>query len=230
MNLEYLIFNIIVISGPLLFGFFRPFYFLDRWRDVLISASIVAIPYIIWDALAADIHWMFNSKYTLNFRLAHLPIEEWLFFLTVPAACLFTWEMILKRSKNSATNFGKILRYLAIALPLMGLWLLLSGTVYTGLVFIFIALGIFLDMYFKTNLVFQKQFYFYLAMIVLFTLIFNGYLTWRPVVLYGESYQLGFRIFTIPIEDFGYGISLLFLVTIVYEKIKNRSLRMIKRI
>ena len=71
MHLEYLIFNIIVISGPLFFGSFQHFYFVDRWRDTLISAGIVAVPYIIWDVLVTDRHWMFNSEYTLNFRLAH---------------------------------------------------------------------------------------------------------------------------------------------------------------
>ena len=230
MHLEYLIFNIIVISGPLLFGSFRPFYFLDRLRDALISAGIIAIPYIIWDALVTGTHWMFNSQYTLDFRIAHLPIEEWMFFITVPVACLFTWEMILRRSKNASTAFGKKLRSLIIILPVISIWFFLSGKEYTGLVFIFITLGIFLDMYFKTNLVLKKQFYVYMVLIIFFTLIFNGYLTWRPVVLYGESYQMGFRIFTIPIEDFGYGISFLFLVTIVYEKIKNASLKMVKKV
>ena len=220
MNIEYLIFNIIVIAGPLIFGFFQKFYFIDRWRDVLISASIIAAPFIIWDSLVTDRHWMFNPQFTLNLRLFHLPIEEWLFFLTVPSACLFTWEMILRRSKDSQTSIGKLIRYLAFLFLPMGVWLFTAGKEYTGLVFIFIALAIFLDWYFKTHLLFQKRFYVYIALIVLFTLLFNGYLTWRPVVEYVESYQVGFRIFTIPIEDFGYGISLLFLCTIVYEKFK----------
>jgi lycopene cyclase domain-containing protein len=224
MQLEYLIFNIVIISGPILIGSFKQFYFLDRWRDTLISASIVAIPYIIWDTLVTDKHWMFNSHYTLNFRLAHLPIEEWMFFLTVPSACLFTWEMILKRSDVSRIDFGKMVRYMAFVLPIIGVWLFLGGKEYTGLVLIFIALAVFLDMYYATNLVYQKRFYLYLALIIVFTIIFNGYLTWRPVVTYGESYQIGLRIFTIPIEDFGYGISLIFLCTIVYEKLKSIKL------
>jgi lycopene cyclase domain-containing protein len=98
------------------------------------------------------------------------------------------------------------------------------GKQYTGLVFIFLAIAILLDYILKTDLVFQKRFYFYLAVIIGFTLIFNGYLTWRPVVLYGESYQLGFRIFTIPIEDFGYGIALLFMCTSIYEKFKMKKI------
>jgi lycopene cyclase domain-containing protein len=225
MKLEYLTFNIIVFTGPLLFGSFQRFYFLDRWRDTLISVFIIAVPFIIWDVLVTDKHWMFNPQYTLNYRIAHLPIEEWLFFFTVPSACLFTWEMIIKRYDGSRVKFGKAIRYLAFVLPAIGAWLFLSGIQYTGLVFIFIALAVFLDQYLKTDLIFQKRFYLYLALIIFFTLIFNGYLTWRPVILYGESYQLGLRIFTIPVEDFGYGISLLFLCTILYERLKNKPLK-----
>ena len=54
MKLEYLIFNIIVFVGPLLFGSFQRFYFLDRWRDTLTSVFIIAVPFIIWDVLVTD--------------------------------------------------------------------------------------------------------------------------------------------------------------------------------
>jgi lycopene cyclase domain-containing protein len=86
------------------------------------------------------------------------------------------------------------------------------------------------DYYLKTNLIFQKRFYIYLAIIILFTTVFNGYLTWRPVVLYDEFYQLGFRVFTIPIEDFGYGIALLFLCTILYERFKIKPIWKFKKV
>jgi len=230
MKSEYLIFNIIVITGPLIFGSIQRFYFLNRWRDVLISAIIIAIPFIIWDALVTDRHWMFNPQYTINFRLVHLPIGEWLFFLTVPSACLFTWEMIFKGSEGSRVKFAEIVRYGAFALPVFGVWIFLAGKEYTGIVLIFLALAIFLDHFFKTDLILQKRFYLYIAFIIFFTLIFNGYLTWRPVVLYGESYQLGFRIFTIPIEDFGYGIALLFMCTVLYERFKIRPLMGLKKV
>ena len=51
-------------------------------------------------------------------------------------------------------------------------------------------------------------------------LVFNGYLTARPIVLYGEAYQSGYRILTIPIEDFGYGFTLMLFNTLLYEKLK----------
>ena len=220
MKFEYLLFNMIIIAGPLIFGSLKQFYFFDRWRNVLISAIIIAIPFIVWDSIVTGEHWTFNSQYTLDFRLAHLPIEEWMFFLTVPVACLFTWEMILRRSRGSRTDIGKMIRYSAFVLPILGIGLFSLGKQYTGLVFIFIAIAIYMDYYFKTDLVLQKRFYVYVALVIIFTLVFNGYLTWRPVVLYEVSYQLDFRIFTIPIEDFGYGLALVFMCTILYERFK----------
>ena len=173
---------------------------------------------------------MFNPNYTMNFRLAHLPLGEWLFFLTVPIACLFTWEMIVRRTDDSKFSLGKILQYAAFIMPPIGIWLFAIGKQYTGLVFIFLSLAIFLDYYLKTELIYQKRFYLYLFFIIFFTLIFNGYLTWRPVVLYGESYQLGFRVFTIPIEDFGYGISLLYMCTVLYEKFKGMPIMGLRQV
>lgn len=222
MKLEYLIFNVIVMTGPLIFGSIKKFYFMDRWKEVLISVVIIAIPFMIWDSLVTDKYWMFNPEYTIDFRLANLPVEEWLFFFTIPFACLFTWEMIIRRSRDSIIGVGKILHYIAYILPILGIWLFWDGKQYTGLVLVFLSLGIFLDNLLNTDLILQKRFYLYLIFIIFFTLIFNGYLTSRPVVLYDEAYLSGFRIFTIPIEDFGYGISLLFMCTILYEKFRRK--------
>ena len=81
------------------------------------------------------------------------------------------------------------------------------------------GLAVLLDQLLKTNLILEKRFYIYLSIVLLFTLIFNGYLTWRPVVTYGVDYQLDFRIITIPIEDFVYGTALIFMNTAIYKKI-----------
>jgi lycopene cyclase domain-containing protein len=223
MNFEYLIFNIVVILGPLIFGSLKQFYFWDQWKSVFLSVFTVAVPFLIWDALVTGKHWMFNPEYTLAFRIAKLPIGEWLFFITVPIACIFTWEMIIRRNDDTKIKFGKVLQYAAFIMPIIGIWLFSIGKQYTGLVFIFLSIAIFLDYYLKTELIAQKRFYLYLFFIIFFTLIFNGYLTGRPVVLYGESFQLGFRVISIPIEDFGYGIALLFMCTSIYERLKANS-------
>jgi lycopene cyclase domain-containing protein len=219
---EYLIFNLIVVSGPLILASMRRFYFIDRWPYVLPAIAIAAIPYLIWDALVTGRHWMFSETYTLTIRLANLPLEEWLFFLTVPFACLFTWEMITKYLPDRHTDTGRTVRYLSLLFPAAGLIFFYYGREYSGLVMFFLTFVIYLDSVLETNLVYQKRFYWYLLLIVVFTFMFNGYLTARPVVLYNEAYQTGLRLITIPVEDFGYGTSLLVLCTVIYESLKQK--------
>ena len=223
MKSEYLIFNIIVLSGPLIFGAMKRFYFLDRVKYTVLPILIPGMLFLIWDSIVTYSHWQFNPKHILGITIFNLPIEEILFFITVPFACLFTWEMIVRRSnKKEIMWISKIPSYLYLLIPL-GVWLFISGKHYTGLATAILGLAILVDQVLKTNIIVQRRFYFYLLLVMIFTLIFNGYLTWRPVVTYGVDYQLDFRIFTIPIEDFIYGTALIFMNTSIYQKIINKK-------
>ena len=51
MKFEYLLFNLVVITGPILCQFSRQIKPLLRWRLKLLVSGIVMIPYIIWDVL-----------------------------------------------------------------------------------------------------------------------------------------------------------------------------------
>ena len=84
MRAEYLLFNLAVIAGPLCLSFYPPSFFLDRWPRALRGVATIALPFLVWDALVAGRHWDFNPRYVLGIRLAGLPIEEILFFFTVP--------------------------------------------------------------------------------------------------------------------------------------------------
>ena len=183
---------------------------------MLIAIILPAIPFLLWDALVTGTHWNFNPKYVSGFKIINLPVEEILFFITVPFACLFTWEMIIRRvnAKKVSAKWLRIILY--TALP-AGIYFFTIGKQYTGLTLTFLFLANLLDQILNTRLVYDKRFYFYLLLIVIFTLIFNGFLTWRPVVTYGVNYQLDFRIITIPVEDFFYGISLLWMNTSLYK-------------
>jgi lycopene cyclase domain-containing protein len=185
---------------------------------MLIAIVIPAIPFLLWDALVTGTHWHFNPEYVSGIKIINLPIEEILFFITVPFACLFTWEMIIRRAKEKQIDLHGLRLLLYLALP-AGIYFFSIGKQYSGLTLSFIFIANLVDQFLKTNLLFDRRFYFYLLLIVIFTLIFNGYLTWRPVVTYGVEYQLDFRIITIPVEDFFYGISLLWMNTSLYKRL-----------
>ncbi len=234
MKYEYLIFNIIVISGPLFFGSLKRFFFLNYFKEAVISIIISAIPFLIWDAAVTNRHWFFAEEYTLGIRIVGLPFEEILFFLTVPYACLFTWQMVKKYFNpiNHNNNSKEIVKYLndKIVFTIISFFLIISivaifiGKEYTSLSSLLFALSIIFDKYFGANIFSTNRFVVYFIFVSVFTVIFNGYLTWRPIVTYDEIYQIGFRIFTIPIEDFFFGYALLIFNTSIFEKmITNKS-------
>jgi len=45
----------------------------------------------------------------------------------------------------------------------------------------------------------------------------NGYLTWRPIVIYNPDQFLGIRLWTIPLEDFLYGFGLITITIVLWE-------------
>lgn len=222
MKFEYLLFNLAVVVGPVVSQFSRRIKSVSRWRLKLLVSVIVMIPYIIWDALVAGLHWQFNETYTLDFRLFGLPIEEWLFFITVPFGCLLVWETLpqLDRWLARLKSLRHIRNVLYAALP-VGIWIFSTGKQYTGLVLCCFGLVGLVDVLLKTDLLLCPKTYLYLAIVAGLILVFNGYLTARPVVIYGEAYQMGYRIWTIPIEDFGYGFTLMLFNTMLYEKLNN---------
>jgi lycopene cyclase domain-containing protein len=223
MNTEYLIFNLIVISGPLSLSFDRKVHFVDKWNNVSKAILISLAVFVTWDSIVTGRHWWFNDQYTLGFKILKLPVEEWLFFITIPYASLFIWEVFAAYFKNRELKRLQIIQsILYFGIPI-GIVLFFMGKEYTGLVLIALGLVALLDWKLKTKMFIQLRTIQYLAISSLAMLIFNGFLTWRPVVLYNEAYQLGIRIFTIPIEDFGFGYSLILLCTILYEYFKRRQ-------
>ena len=88
---------------------------------------------------------------------------------------------------------------------------------YTILAALSVAAVVTVDILLGTRLVLKKKFWVF--WVVMFAIIFvvNGFLTWRPVVTYGSEFYLGMRLFTIPVEDFLYGFSLLTGNIVIWE-------------
>ena len=225
MKFEYLLFNIIVTVGPVISQFNRQIKHVSQWRLKLLTNAIVMIPYIIWDVLVTGSHWWFNEAHTLDFRLLGLPIEEWLFFITVPFGCLLVWETLSDAKLSTRLRTLRHVRTVLYAALPVGIWVFSTGKQYTGLVLFCVGLVGLTDALLRTELLMRLKTYVYLAIVSVLILIFNGYLTARPVVLYGEAYQIGYRILTIPVEDFGYGFTLMLFNAMLYEKVFNFTLR-----
>ena len=82
-----------------------------------------------------------------------------------------------------------------------------------------------LDLRLGTGVLRRREFWIFLAVMYGFKLIANGYLTWRPIVLYSPDHFLGIRLGTIPLEDFVYGFALIGMSVVLWEHFLSRRAR-----
>ncbi len=223
MRAEYLIFNLAVIAGPLALTLLPGPTNMTHRLGAVAYALLASLPFLVWDLAVTDRHWWFNEAYTLP-RIAGLPPGEWLYFITVPFACLYSWEMLFKPDNVNGSRLearGWLYPLIWLLAPL-GVWLFWIGREYTGLATLAFALVAALDFGGRRLLTHPRLplFALFLAALIL---VFNGYLTGRPVVLYDEQYQLGIRIITIPLEDFVFGFAHVWLAVSLFEGAKLRA-------
>jgi len=220
MKAEYLFFNAIIILFPLIAKIFHVKLLLPRFLTTVLAITISAVPFLLFDNQVTGYFWTFNSKYILGLHLGNLPIEEILFFFTVPFSCLFLWVNWKQKFKQKNNKIYSLIPYILLTLSLLGtLYFLYFGKYYTASVFCMVILVILIDIYLKVKLLAHGFFLVYLCVINIFTLVFNFYLTARPIVLYDARYKIELMVFTIPIEDFIFGLALITLVSILYEKL-----------
>jgi lycopene cyclase domain-containing protein len=154
-----------------------------------------------------------------------LPLEEVLFFITVPFSCLFVFESILYFIGDSKLFTPKkwILYVIGALIGLSSL--IFYGKEYTFLAIISVALTVFIVSMVNMDLFSSKAYWLYAFLTLILFLIFNYFLTSTPVVLYSNYAITGFRITTIPIEDFLFNYSMLTNYLIIYlwasKKIKK---------
>ena len=223
MRAEYLLFNVLVGLPPLLLSFWRPSYFADRLRRALGSCVLGSAPFVLWDSSVTGRHWWFDPRYTLGIELLGLPIEELAFFVTVPFACLFVWEIVLGAPRARPSTRLRWTTAVSCSLLVLAVAAALAGLEYTALALAgWVAVAL-LDHALGTSLLATPRYWAFLGVVALLTLMCNGYLTARPVVHYDPAYQLDVRVLTIPIEDFLFGFALVTSVVSVYAWRSQRT-------
>ena len=212
----YLLLNIIIISIPLLLTFAPKVYYYRRIKSLLFSVLIISTLFIVWDALAtARGDWAFNHRYVGEFRMFGLPVEEILFFLTVPYSCIFLYETF-KTYFREKKVFYSIHLYNVLALICFAIAIIFIHKSYTATVFILTG-TLFASARFCFKSMFSSSLYWlYIIVCTLLFGIFNHVLTSLPVVSYSAQAITGLRVGTIPIEDFFYNFSLLSFYLIIY--------------
>jgi len=228
MELErftYLALLIFTLSYPLYKSFEDKIQFYKKLKYVLPAIVITAVPFLIWDVIFEKHHiWQFNPDYTLGFKVLGLPIEEWLFFFIVPYACFFLYEVIDFFSHKKVIKYIKPFT-IVLAIGLFVISIFKIHLTYTFIVMISASVMLIIIAYRqKISPILSKFFKGYFISLLPFFLV-NGVLTKMPVVLYNDAENLSFRIYSIPVEDMVYLLSLLFINFSIYEILKRNAQR-----
>ena len=219
----YLYLNIFTILFPLLLSFDRKVTFYKNWPYLWPAIGINAVLFIVWDALFTNAGiWGFNEEYLVGLYLFGLPLEEILFFITVPYACVFIYECLNTYiSRDLLQPYAKSVTWALIpALLLLAVFNL--DRLYTSVTFTLLALLLGLHYVFFNIRLLGRFYLAYLVHLVPFLLV-NGVLTYLPVVWYNNDYNLGLRMVSIPVEDTMYSMLMLLLVISIYEGLKQRN-------
>lgn len=226
MKFTYLLIDLGSIAIPFAFSFEQKIQFYKKWTALLPAILLPAVFFLIWDGIFTDQGvWGFNDRYITGIKLFNLPLEEILFFICIPYACVFSYEVLnyfIKQDLlgNFARHGATILAYVLIALAFT-----YSDRAYT------FWTSVFTFLFLLTHLVILKKAYWsrlvfaYLVILVPF-FITNGILTGtglqEPVVWYNDEENLGIRLLTIPVEDSIYGFLLIGLNITTYEFLKRK--------
>ena len=213
---EYLLLNIFIIIVPLLLIYERNLKFYKKIRSVFISILIVSLIYIIWDSIATVRgDWGFNPKYLIGFNLFSLPLEEILFFITVPYSIIFIYETANYYLEERKIFFNRYPYFLLIILFLVGI-VVFRDQEYTLIVFSYCVVFFLLSTFFFSDILKSKTFWLTILISYLPFLIVNYILTSLPIVTYNSNAIWGNRFLTIPLEDFFYSFSMIAFWLLVY--------------
>lgn len=223
----YLAIDLLSVAFPFLASFEHRISFWKKWPGLFLGIGVMMLIFIPWDVVfTAEQIWGFNEEYLIGIEIAGLPIEEWLFFLLIPYACMFLYEVMRHFIRKDVIGpSARMISGLLIAILLIG-GLMHFDRSYTSITFILTAIALTYHAFIAKSPWLGRFFIGYAISLVPFFLV-NGILTgsWveEPIVWYNDQENLGIRLGTIPIEDAIYLLLMLLIATTFYERKLQRS-------
>lgn len=223
----YLLVDFFCILFPFLFSFHPRIRFYKEWKHFLLPCLLTATFFIAWDILFTHLNvWSFNTSYVIGLYVFNLPIEEILFFICIPYACVFSYfcfDLFFKKLQRFQKGIEVF--YLILSITLLVIAGLHISQLYTSVTFILLAFLLIYEVRKKRN--YLSTFFFCFLFILIPFFISNGILTGsfinRTVVMYNDQHNLGIRMLTIPVEDTFYGMLLLLMNVTGFELMKKKK-------
>lgn len=209
---SYLILHLITLAGPVFASFDTRLRFFNRWRYTIAPILVVGTAFVLWDIIFTALGiWGFAPQFVLGFYILNLPIEEVMFFVSVPFSILFIYEVA--SFYQFRIHFPPYY-YHGAKLVLASTAVVFYGKMYTISVAILTLILMTTPFFRKNSSIIAGT---YLLHLPGFFLI-NGVLTSFPIVWYNSSHVSGFRLGSIPCEDLLYSFVLVWGTIFLYDQ------------
>lgn len=221
----YFVLHLITVSFPLARSFEYRVKYYTKWGPLSLAILLTGIVFISWDIWFTENGvWGFTPSYLSGYYWVNLPVEEWLFFITVPFASIFIYENVVYFIKKPLNP--KMVHWLMAG---TGVVLLAIGAIhYEQLYTCFCLMGTGALLIIHGTLIkatysghFIVAYLFHLIPFFLVNGILTGSFIEEQIVWYNDAENLGIRLFTIPIEDSAYALFLLLMNVTFYEYFKK---------
>ena len=194
MSNLYLWLNLSSAAIPFFYSFHPRLKLHKKFHLVFLSLIITMGVFVPWDIIfTINEIWGFNPDYLKGAKILSLPLEEWLFFICIPFACMFTHYVLLLYFPNMKLKALKT-KYISFG--------------YISILFCFILFN-------------YDKWYTLVNFSVVPFFVVNGILTgsWieNQIVWYNNAENLGIRFGTIPVEDSVYAYSMILMNLLLFE-------------
>ena len=223
----YWVLLLFTLLGPILYSFERKVHFYSHWGRVILSSLVMMALFIPWDIIFTRMNvWGFSHSYTLGLFILDLPIEEWLFFIAIPFACVFVYEILRYYLPTLRPNWA-ILTVLLVAFAMLFLTLTITffGRLYTfyasALAIVWVLWLLIKRPYWTAH--FLLMFVLIMIPFILVNGTLTGMATATPVVSYNAAHIMGPRLITIPLEDTIYNFDMLIMTVATFEWLKAKK-------
>ena len=221
----YLLLIVVTIFFPLVLSFDKRVHFYTQFKALFAAIIVIGSGFVAWDIWFTKMGiWGFNPEHLIGVKLFNLPIEEVLFFVVVPFACVFIHNVTStyfprKTDTSTAKNFTYLWIVGAFVLSIINFdhYYTVSATFLSGLTALFLLK--------KTSYYISNIWRTFIIVVIPF-LIINGALTGSftntPVVWYNDAHNLGLRILTIPVDDLFYNFTLIIGIILLRDYFQTK--------
>lgn len=235
----YLWVNLAVLAVPLVASFDRRVAFVKEWKAFWPACLLTMAGFIAWDVwFTKSGIWGFNAAHLMGVNILGLPLEEWLFFITVPYACVFTYACFKKYFPHAPLGLGHRSFTTSMAALCIGLALGFSDRAYLGLTAALCAIWL-VGVLIRWRS-WMGHFWFAYAVLLIPFILSNGVLTgldfWSypilhnapetihdHIVWYNNSENSGWRLFSMPVDDLLYGLLLIGINVSLFEAFSPKT-------